>query len=160
MKTILRLNGTKKAFFQTIDSDIQIIKNEKIADYSTDFKKYHFDLARSGDLVRLEFSRDIQSFVLDCEFCEISVDSNLSESITPSDFESYKKAFAIADRISKFFNYCTLPNDESVIIKLLQKFKVQAVFIEIDGQRKTMSKKEALQNIPLIMSLMDFQLKE
>ena len=155
MRTILRINGSNKAFFQPVTGKVEFIKNERIADYSAEFKRYYVDLAKSGDLARLEFDHNLRGFMLDLKYGELSVETTLLDSIQKRDFDAHKKAFAAVDRIEKNLNYDLLVNDKLMIKILLNAFKVQAVFIEIDGERKTMNKKEAVENIDLIFSYLN-----
>ncbi|AUR86153.1 hypothetical protein NVP1083O_07 [Vibrio phage 1.083.O._10N.286.52.B9] len=152
MKTILRINGTNGLLFQTISNNINIIKNENIKDYSEEYKKYHFDLAKSGDLVKIDFDHDLFSFVVDREFGGIDIDLGYKEVLQSRDFEAVKKSISIANRITKQLNYFNCVNDEIIVLQLLKALKVKAVFIELDGLKRTYSLSEAKANLGFIFS--------
>ena len=152
MKTILRINGTNDILFQTVTDGVPIIKNETIADYSTEFKRFYFDLAKSGDLVKVDFDRDLFNFCICREFGEIKIDTGYNDFITANKFNAMKDSIKLAEKISKKLNHHLLINDKIVIKNLIKAFNVQAVFIEIDGCRKTYSIKEAFNNLDFIFA--------
>lgn len=152
MKTILRINGTNDILFQTVTDGVPIIKNENIADYSTEFKKFYFDLAKSGDLVKVDFDHDLFNLYVCREFGEIKIYTGYNDFITDNKFNAMKDSIKLAEKISKKLNHCLLINDKIVIKNLIKAFNVQAVFVETDSCRKTYSIKEALDNLDLIFA--------
>lgn len=145
MKTILRVNGTKTMLFQTVNS-IETIKNEKIKDYSEEYKRYYCDLGNTGNLVKVDFDTDIKNLFLDIEFGEFSVDTGYGEQLYRRDFDAVKKSISIINRIESKMNYACAFNDIRVMDQLIKLLKVQAVFIEVDGKREMFNKSDMKKN--------------
>lgn len=140
MKTILRVNGTRDMFFQTVTS-IETIKNEKIKDYSEEYKKGYFDLGHTGDMSKINFDHDMKSFFLDIEFGDWAVDTGYGEKLYHRDFDAVKKSISVINRIENKMDGC-LFNDIRVMDQLFKLLKVQAVYIEVNGQKKLFDKSD------------------
>ena len=152
MKTILRISGTNEILFQTITNDAPIIKNENIKDYSEEYKKYYTDLAKSGDMVKLNFDNDLASFIVDRECGDINLLMGYGSVIYSRNFEAINKSIKIANRITKQLNYINTVNDEIIVLQLLKAFKVQAVFIELDHCKKTLTISEAKSDLTFLLN--------
>lgn len=153
MKTILRINGTKQALFQTVEK-CEVIKNKDLYKYSEDHKKYGYDLAHSGDLCLVNFDRDIKSFIWDIQFAEIGISTEYGDCLYNRDFNAVKKSISTVNRIEKALNYPNSFNDVAMLKQLFKLFKVEAVTIEVDGKRKTFNKGELNKNADYIFEVM------
>jgi hypothetical protein len=153
MKTILRINGTNNALFQMLDNDspFEIIKRADMSKYSDEHKRYMFDLANSGDLTRLVWTSEVQDLLLNVEFSSLEVSTNSLGCISSRHFKAYKKAFSIVDRVESKYSGCLSMDLESNLMQLIKVMQVQAVYIEIDGQRKVFTKTITLANLSTIL---------
>jgi hypothetical protein len=152
MKTILRTNGTKSMLFQFVES-IEIIKNEDIHKYSSEYLKGSYDLAKSGDLCKVTWDHyEYENILLECNYNNLAVDCEYKNSIQDHEFKQFKKSFALIDRINKKFDYRLKLEDEDQLLKLIKLFNVQAVFYVSDTLKKTIVKSEIKNHTTLLLS--------